>query len=220
MLLLNTLPSKPLPIAGQPVAAARHWIARWRLSQISRMLEAALVLGAARGKTIRHFLSGPNAEESWEAIEGYGRGSNRAFAGGELDVLRLIGIGRSNKQIAHELAITPNTLKTHVSRILGKLGVESRTPRNSSCLFWQCKSGLHDSTTGGRHIQRTFRDKVSRSGAIKPPHRVVGTICRSRQGSPSRLLLTQSLQGLRAVVFRRRGGVRTAGAISTARAPS
>ena len=60
------------------------------------------MLGAARGKTIRHFLSGSNAEGSWEAIEGYGLGSNRAFAGSELDVLRLIGIGRSNKQIAHE----------------------------------------------------------------------------------------------------------------------
>ena len=83
------------------------------------------MLGAARGKTIRHFLSGSNAEGSWEAIEGYGLGSNRAFAGGELDVLRLIGIARSNKQIAHQLAITPNTLKTHVSRMLGELGVGS-----------------------------------------------------------------------------------------------
>jgi hypothetical protein len=46
------------------------------------------------------------------------------------------------------------------------------------------KAGFHDSTTGCRHIRGTFSDQVSRSGGIRPPHRVVGTICRSRQGSP------------------------------------
>ena len=45
----------------------------------------------------------------------------------ETDVLRLIGKGLSNKEIAHELGIGEKTVKTHVSAILNKLGVLSRT---------------------------------------------------------------------------------------------
>lgn len=45
----------------------------------------------------------------------------------ELEVLRLIGEGRSNQDIADELYIGIKTVKTHVSNILGKLGVEDRT---------------------------------------------------------------------------------------------
>lgn len=45
----------------------------------------------------------------------------------ELDVLRLIADGKNNQEIAHELVIGIKTVKTHVSRILYKLGVEDRT---------------------------------------------------------------------------------------------
>jgi DNA-binding NarL/FixJ family response regulator len=45
----------------------------------------------------------------------------------EAEVLRLIARGRANKQIARELDIGDKTVKTHVSNILAKLGVESRT---------------------------------------------------------------------------------------------
>jgi LuxR family maltose regulon positive regulatory protein len=45
----------------------------------------------------------------------------------ELDVLRLIAKGSSNKEIAEELVITVNTVKRHCSSIYGKLGVRSRT---------------------------------------------------------------------------------------------
>jgi DNA-binding NarL/FixJ family response regulator len=45
----------------------------------------------------------------------------------ELEVLGLLGRGRSNKEIAYELSITERTARTHVSNILGKLGVASRT---------------------------------------------------------------------------------------------
>jgi DNA-binding NarL/FixJ family response regulator len=45
----------------------------------------------------------------------------------ELDVLRLVARGLSNRQIAAELFISGNTAGVHVSRILGKLGVTSRT---------------------------------------------------------------------------------------------
>jgi len=45
----------------------------------------------------------------------------------ERDVLRLIVEGLPNKQIALQLAIGEKTVKTHVSRVLGKLGVADRT---------------------------------------------------------------------------------------------
>ncbi|MCB0155842.1 MAG: response regulator transcription factor [Anaerolineae bacterium] len=45
----------------------------------------------------------------------------------ETQVLRLIGHGLSNKEIARDLSIGEKTVKTHVSSILSKLGVLSRT---------------------------------------------------------------------------------------------
>ena len=45
----------------------------------------------------------------------------------ETDVLRLLARGSANKQIARDLGIAEKTVKTHVSSILGKLGVQSRT---------------------------------------------------------------------------------------------
>ena len=45
----------------------------------------------------------------------------------ELEVLSLVGHGRSNKEIASDLGITERTARTHVSNILGKLGLQSRT---------------------------------------------------------------------------------------------
>ena len=45
----------------------------------------------------------------------------------ERSVLALLASGKSNKEIARALFITPHTAKAHVSRILHKLGVETRT---------------------------------------------------------------------------------------------
>ncbi len=44
----------------------------------------------------------------------------------ELDVLRLLVAGRSNRQIAEELFVSVGTVKFHVHAVLGKLGAESR----------------------------------------------------------------------------------------------
>ncbi|HUB21943.1 MAG TPA: AAA family ATPase [Streptosporangiaceae bacterium] len=48
------------------------------------------------------------------------------LTGRELEVLRLVAAGRSNRDIAGELFISPKTASVHVSNILGKLGAASR----------------------------------------------------------------------------------------------
>src|SRR3989442_1572650 len=45
----------------------------------------------------------------------------------ETEVLRLLALGLANKQIGRELGISEDTVKTHVSRVLAKLGAQSRT---------------------------------------------------------------------------------------------
>lgn len=44
----------------------------------------------------------------------------------EREVLRLVAAGQSNKEIADELVVSPLTAKTHVARILAKLGARDR----------------------------------------------------------------------------------------------
>jgi DNA-binding CsgD family transcriptional regulator len=45
----------------------------------------------------------------------------------ELDVLKEIAAGRSNKEIAARFKVSPNTIKTHVARLYDKLGAKRRT---------------------------------------------------------------------------------------------
>ena len=62
-------------------------------------------------------------------VQGPGPGDPGAGVGlteRELEVLRLVAAGRSNREIAAELFLSPKTASVHVSKILGKLGVASR----------------------------------------------------------------------------------------------
>jgi LuxR family maltose regulon positive regulatory protein len=45
----------------------------------------------------------------------------------ELEVIRMLAAGRPNQAIASELVVTVDTVKKHVSHILGKLGAVNRT---------------------------------------------------------------------------------------------
>jgi len=49
------------------------------------------------------------------------------ISGREREVLELLAAGHSNKEIARLLGISPNTVKTHVAALLGKLEVTRRT---------------------------------------------------------------------------------------------
>ena len=45
----------------------------------------------------------------------------------ELQVVRHLPLGGTNKQIARELGVSRTMVKTHVAHIIGKLGVSDRT---------------------------------------------------------------------------------------------
>ena len=42
-------------------------------------------------------------------------------------MLRLLAAGRSNQRIAHDLVVALDTVKTHATHVLGKLGAANRT---------------------------------------------------------------------------------------------
>ena len=56
----------------------------------------------------------------------------------EREILQMVAAGKSNKQIAAELVISERTARTHVSNILRKLGLSSRT----QAALWAVREGL------------------------------------------------------------------------------
>ena len=64
--------------------------------------------------------SGPGGREAGAAAVPFG------LTAREQEVLKLVAAGRSNREIAAELFISPRTASVHVSNILGKLGVATR----------------------------------------------------------------------------------------------
>jgi LuxR family maltose regulon positive regulatory protein len=55
------------------------------------------------------------------------RGMTEPLTDRELQVLQLLAVGRSNQRIAHELVVALDTVKKHVTHVLGKLGAANRT---------------------------------------------------------------------------------------------
>jgi DNA-binding NarL/FixJ family response regulator len=60
-------------------------------------------------------------------LVGGGVGGEESLTPRELEVLGLLGRGRSNAEIADALIIAPRTVKVHVQNILAKLGAANRT---------------------------------------------------------------------------------------------
>ena len=114
---------------------------------LTSVLEDASVVGAVRAGAIGYLLKDTDADALCRAIKAAAAGqvqltpqaaarlmqavsapeSPEALTERETEVLRLIAQGKANKEIARSLNISEKTVKVHVSNILSKLGVQSRT---------------------------------------------------------------------------------------------
>jgi DNA-binding NarL/FixJ family response regulator len=75
------------------------------------------------------------------------------LTGREFDVLECVAHGLSNKEIARSLHISEKTVKSHVSTILGKLGLESRT----QAALHATRTGLVSSDPNGTSVSHGVR---------------------------------------------------------------
>lgn len=105
--------------------AIRAGAAGYLLKEAEPSELADAIRKAARGEPILH----PSvAERLMREVAAATPMSHRPdLTARELEVLRLISAGRSNREIARELDVAEKTVKTHVSNILSKLGLADRT---------------------------------------------------------------------------------------------
>ena len=77
--------------------------------------------------TIRAVHAGRKALSPDAAYESAEHATDDALTPAEINVLRLVAAGNANKQIADQLSITEETVKSRVKSILSKLGANDRT---------------------------------------------------------------------------------------------
>jgi DNA-binding NarL/FixJ family response regulator len=114
---------------------------------LTSVLEDASVVGAVRAGAIGSLLKDVEGDDLCRAIKAAAAGqvqlsaqaaarlvrevrapeTPEALSERETEVLRLIAQGHSNKEIAQALGLSDKTVKTHVHRVLAKLGLPSRT---------------------------------------------------------------------------------------------
>lgn len=134
---------------------------------LTSVLEDASVVDAIRAGAIGYLLKNTKADQLCQALKAAAAGqvqlspeaaaqlaqdpiapgSLASLTEREKDILRLLVQGQSNKAIARSLDIGEQTVKTHVTHILGKLGVASRT---QAALYGQ-RAGL--TRTPARKVQ-------------------------------------------------------------------
>ncbi|MEA1676011.1 helix-turn-helix transcriptional regulator [Nitrospirillum sp. BR 11163] len=108
--------------------AALQWLDYQRLARahsddiyILLIAAAFLALGVMVGMRLMRPAPPLPAEGNVQAQAGLG------ISAREMAVLRELAAGRSNKEIALVLDISPNTVKTHLARLFEKLGAQRRT---------------------------------------------------------------------------------------------
>jgi two-component system, NarL family, response regulator LiaR len=127
--------------------AIRRELLETEVLALTSVLESASVVEAIRAGAIGYLLKDTQAAELRTAIKAAAAGqvqlSPQASAyllsavrtpelpepltPREMDVLRLLAQGQSNKEIARALHLVEETVKSHVRHILARLGVQSRT---------------------------------------------------------------------------------------------
>jgi DNA-binding NarL/FixJ family response regulator len=125
----------------------RHELPHVQVIALTSVLEDKAVYDAVRAGAIGYLLKDTQADELCRAIKAAAAGqvqlspqaalrlmrevqvpeSPEKLTPRETEVLRLLARGMSNKEIGATLVIGEKTVKTHVSSILSKLGVPSRT---------------------------------------------------------------------------------------------
>ena len=101
-----------------------------RLFEAVRVVAAgeALLAPAITRRLISEFAKTRRpAPNNRSAAAGQVAGGLTALTPRETEVLRLVAAGLSNTEVAGRLVVTEETVKTHVSRILAKLGLRDRT---------------------------------------------------------------------------------------------
>ena len=102
-------------LLGRLIAAQRNGVA------------AAMVPLGCLARVRRAFAAGHDTGGPGPGPAGPGPGIVEPLTTRELEVLAMLAGGRSNQAIATELVITLDTVKKHVSHVLGKLGAANRT---------------------------------------------------------------------------------------------
>jgi NarL family two-component system response regulator LiaR len=132
---------------------------------LTSVLEDNAVVGAIKAGAIGYLLKDTQSDELRRAIKAASDGQVQlspqaaarlmrevrtpetvqpdALTERENDVLKLIAQGKANKEIARDLIIGEKTVKTHVSNILLKLGVQSRT----QAALYAAQNGLAELST-------------------------------------------------------------------------
>ena len=116
---------QPFPAALALVHAARIALAGRAAREAAARLRRAEQLAERLGVSP---LTAKIAELTRRAgADGHGGSDGPVLTGREVEVLRLVAAGRSNREIAAALVISPKTASVHVSNILAKLGAATRT---------------------------------------------------------------------------------------------
>lgn len=149
-------------------AVIRRELPETEVLALTSVLEDASIVGAVRAGAIGYLLKDTQADELCGAIHAAAAGQVRLapqaaarlmnevrapenpdmLTEREIEVLRLLAQGQANKEIARSLHIAEKTVKTHVSNILAKLGLQSRTQAALYALRVGIASPQSTGTTG------------------------------------------------------------------------
>jgi len=104
-------------------------ISGYVLKDISPDLLVRTILGVARGESFIPPLLTTRVLEEFSRLAMSQRKQANPFGltVRETEILRLVGQGRSNREIANQLYISERTVKNHLTSVFGKLGVPDRT---------------------------------------------------------------------------------------------